>query len=174
MEKKASTPDIVLIANSLKRVNDKTTQIVMDIAKQVSRQEVVSLFNQAALDFFQTVLKITQSMGQEREYGIKGYLSLFETAIGINKSMPIDQFTMSILEHAAEIYAEDEDKFLNMDIPDTEIKSGNEFNVIKSGKIKNLWKTGSPENKELVKEKVITLTTWCHVFFIQKIMELHK
>jgi len=174
MEKTASTPDIALIANSLKRVNDKTTNIVLDMAKQISKDEVISLFNQAALDFFQTILKITQEMGQEREYGIKGYLKLFETAVGINRGLPIDQFTATILEYAPEIYAEEEDTFLDMDIPDAEIKSGNEFNIIRSGKIKNLWKTGSPENKELVKEKIITVTTWCHVYFIQKIMEVHR
>lgn len=171
MKKSSSTPDILIIADSLKRVNDKTTNIILEMSQQMSNNEVISLFNQAALDFFQTLLRITQAMGKENEYGITKYLSLFRTAADMNKRLPIEKFTTTILEYAAEIYAEDETTFLDMEIPDTEVGSGNEFNIIRSGKVKELWKAGSRENKELVKEKIIALTTWCHVYFIQKIVE---
>ena len=168
MEKQSN---ITIIVDALQRVNNETTQLVMSISKEMSKTEIITLFNQSALDFFKTILEITKSIEQEKEYGINGYINLFETATKINVHLPIEQFAATILEFAPEIYAENENLFLDMHIPDAEFKAGNEFNIIKSDKFKHLWKTGTPKNKELVKEKIIALTTWCHVYFFQTIIQ---
>ena len=165
-----ASDDVNKLIMALTRVNPETNEMIMNIANSTTKSEIISLFNQSALDFFSTVLEITKKLGKEKEFGIGVYMNLFESTLKINVNLPIDQFAASILEFAPDIYAENEDCFLNMQIPDAKVKTGNEFNIIRSEKFKALWISGSPENKNIVKEKIISLTTFCHAYFFQLIV----
>ena len=158
------------VIDALSKVEKNTNQMIVDMIDEMSLEEIIRLFNQETLDFFNTLVKITKQINKEREYGIAAYLALFENAIRINTKLPIDKFSMVILEFAPYIYAEKEDVFLNMDIPDTKLGDGNEFNLIRSKNFKRLWKILDGENKEKVKEQIILMTTYSHAYFYKSIL----
>ena len=168
-----SSSKITKIVNSLGKVNNETNQMIMNMASGTTKSEIISLFNQAALDFFNTVLTITKTLGNGVDNEIKGHMQLFQSALKYNINLPIDHFAGTILIFASEIYAEKEDFFLNMYIPDQEIDfaglntNNGGLGVIESEKFKKLWKEGDNKHKELLKDKIITLTSLCHAYFFK-------
>lgn len=165
------------VVGALERVNPETSKMVLGMAKGMTEVEIISQFNQAAQDFFNTTISVTKRMGTSREYGGEAYLTMFQSAIKMDAKMPIDKFTLTVLEYAPEIYAEDEDMFLNMDIPDGDLKqmgapaADNEFSLIRSEKFKKLWKILSVADKEQIKANLILLTTFAHTFFIYSLLK---
>jgi hypothetical protein len=166
----AKSGKLVTIANALARVDQEINDGIWSMAHGLREADIISLFNQNARDFFNYAIEGTKKMNQEREYGFSGYLSLFERAMSINVGLPIDQFTIIVLEFAPEIYDTKENFFLNMNIPDTTLESENEFNIIRSEKFKKLWKMIQPDEKEGVKKLVISLTTYAHAYFYKLLL----
>jgi hypothetical protein len=160
-----------VIANSLSKIDQKINQGILDMARNLTDAEITNFFNQTALDFFNLAIDITRKKNMEREYGFSSYMALFETALKLNVNMPIDRFTMVILEFAPNIYNENEDFFLNMVIPDKKINTGNEFNIIQSEEFKALWKSLNATDKEMVGEKILSLTMYAHTYFCKLLLK---
>ena len=161
------------IAIALDKVNPETQKTIKDMATMMSSVEIIQNFNQTALDFFNLLIDITKKMNLLKEFGMEVYLTFFQQAIKINASMPLDQFTVLILEFAPDIYAENEDFFLNMQIPDGQIQgsfSQNEFSLIRSEKFKNLWKILGKDEKKEITGLITLLTTFAHTYFVYYIL----
>lgn len=169
------TKTLEKVVDSLDRVNSDTKKMVFDMAKGMTEQEIITQFNQTALDFFNTTISITKRMGNAREYGFEAYLIFFNQAIKADAKIPIDQFTLTVLEFAPEIYSENESTFLNMNIPDGKLTdsayANNEFSLIRSEKFKRLWQSLKPQDKEEVKTSIILLTTYAHTFFVHTLLK---
>ena len=159
------------VIDALEKVNDKTKNLILTMAKSITEISVIQSFNQASLDMFNEVLKITNRLGKESEYKIGGYKAIFDNAIKINVKMPIDKFTLLILEFAPEIYTENENFILGMPIPDAKVEVGNEFSLIRSEMFKGLWKILNKTDKNILKEQIILLTTFAHVYFYQTVLK---
>lgn len=84
--------------------------------------------------------------------------------------LPLDKFTLIILEFANEIYSEEENCFMDMTIPDAKLEVGNEFGLIRSEIFKSLWKILDKNHKQIIKEKIILLTTYAHTYFYKTVM----
>ena len=159
------------VVKSLDRVPIDTRQMIFSMSKGMSELEIIQSFNQQALDMFILVISITKRTGKEKEYQFTGYKALFDNAVKINNKLPLDKFTLIILEFAAEIYAEEENCFLDMSIPDKEVNVGNEFGLIRSESFKILWKTLGRTDKEALKENIILLTTYAHAFLYKTLLK---
>lgn len=159
------------VINALEKINPETKAIILNMAKNMTDLATIQSFNQASLDLFTEVLKITTRIGKESEYKIGGYKTLFDNAIKINAKLPIDKFTLIILEFAPLIYDQSEDIILSMPIPDAKVTVANEFGMIRSEKFKNLWKTLDDKQKDILKDKIILLTTYAHVYFYQTVLK---
>lgn len=158
------------IAAALSTIDPNITSGILDLAKNLSEQEIINLFNQNAIDFFNMAIETSQNLGLEKEFGFGAYKTLFTSALKINAKLPIDKFTIIILEHAPDIYDENEKYFLEMSIPDGEVKVSNAFSIIKSTEFKKLWMVLDQKYKEIVKEHIISLTTYAHAYFYKLII----
>jgi len=171
-----SSTEIQEIVDSLKQINDETHKMVMGIANGMHKSEIITMFNQCALDFFNTVVTILKTMGQEEGREIEGYMMMFQSALKYNINLPIDACAGVILKFAPEVYTENEQFFLGLHIPNAKVKDFNKpnqnsgFGIIESDKFKKLWRVGSSADKDKVKEKLIALTTWCHAYFFKLII----
>ena len=159
------------VIKSLERVPQETKQMIFDMATGMSDLEIMQSFNQQAFDTFTLLIAITIRMGKEKECKVTGYKVLFDNAVKINKKLPLDKFTLIILEYAAEIYAEEEDCFLNMEVPDTNINVGNEFGIFRSEMFKKLWKIMNSKDKKDMKDNIILLTTFAHTYLYKTILK---
>ena len=162
------------VQQALERVNDGTKEMVLEMAKGMTDLEVIRSFNQEVYDFFAILINVTKRMGVDKEYKIEVHNTFFEKAIKTNVLLPIEQFTLIILEFAPEIYTENEECFLRMSIPDAKLESGNEFNIIRSEHFKKLWLTLSSDDKSNIKDKIILLTTYAHTYFYQTLLAMQK
>lgn len=152
------------IINTLEKVDEKTKTMVYNLALNMNNMEIIQTFNQRAIDLFITLLKITEEYKKEKEFKIKGYKALFENALKINIKIPIDKFTLTILEFAADIYSENEEYFYGMTIPDTKLNLGNnEFGMLRSEAFKDLWVILTKEHQTKLKNNIVLLTTFAHV-----------
>lgn len=159
------------VIESLERVPQETKEMVLNMALSLPELEIIQLFNQQAFDLFGLLISVTKKFGKEKEYNVSGYKMLFINALKINARLPLDKFTLIILEYAAEIYAEEEDCFLNMTIPDTEVKFNNEFGLIRSEMFKKLWVVLNDDDKKLLKDSIILLTTYAHVYLYKTLLK---
>ena len=159
------------VVESLEKVTQGTKQMIFDMAKSLSELEIIQSFNQQSLDMFTIMIEITKRMGCEDKYKVTGYKVLFDNALKINAKLPVDKFTLIILEYAAEIYDEKEDCFLTMPIPDANVNVGNGFGIIRSEMFKNLWKQLGPTDKNLLKDNIILLTTFAHVYLYKTLLK---
>lgn len=162
------------IALALDRVTKETHEKIIDLAEGLSETEIINLFNQAAMDFFDMAITKSKELGREREFGFTGYQFLFESALKINMSLPIDKFTLIILEFAPDIYDANEEYFLSMDIPDAEIKANNEFGIIRSKEFKKLWGQIDADCKEVTKDHITSLTVYAHAYFLKLLFNKKK
>ena len=161
------------VVASLERVPMEIKQSIFDMASNMSEAEIIQNFNQNASDSFNKMIEITTRLQKEKEYNMKGYKVLFDRALKINAKLPVDQFTLIILEYAAEIYAEEEDCFLNMTIPDVKLNVNNQFGFIRSEMFKKLWRVLGNQDKEDLKERIILLTSYAHAY-LYKTLLLHN
>lgn len=164
---------LVKVIAALEKVPQETKELIFKMAKKLSEFEIIELFNQQAQDLFNilnTLVKKYTTSKNEKEYNMTGYKFLFETALKANIRWPVDKFTLIILEFASEIYAENEDVFLNMSIPNTKVSIGNEFGLIRSEAFKKLWIILNKHDKDILKENVILLTTYAHSYLYKTVM----
>lgn len=175
-EQEKKTKKMELIAESLSKVDNEINQGIMDYAQSLSEKEIIILFNQTALDFFNFAIEGTRRLKREREFGFSGYLNLYERAVKANMEVPIDQFTVIVLEFAHDIYNKNENFFLDLHIPDAELKdeNKNEFNIIRSDEFKKLWKVLDEKDKNEVIQKIIALTTYAHTYFYKLALKMSK
>lgn len=159
------------VIKSLEKVPANINKIVFDIHNSMSELEVIQSFNQQTLDLFSLVTFITNKMNRSKEYNFSAYKQLFDTAIKINVKFPIDQFALSILVFSADIYSENEEIFLNMDLPDKKLNIGNEFSMIRSEEFKTLWKKLGETDKKSIKDQIILLTIYAHAYFYKAIIK---
>jgi hypothetical protein len=159
------------VIKALDRVSQETKQMVFEMARSMSEQEIIQSFNQQSLVLFNLMTTISKRIGKEREVGAAGYKLLFDKAIKINAKLPIDKYTLIILEYAPEIYAEDENCFLKMSIPDTNVTIGNAYGLIRSKMFQTLWKELGQEDRKKLRECFILLTTYAHVYFYKSLLK---
>ena len=170
-----STKKLNKVIVSLDRVNAETKAMIFQMANQMSEAEIIRSFNQQALDMFTLVNVLVKKMGvNESKFPVSGYKNLFDNAIKLNAKLPLETFTLMILEHAAEIYEENEDCFLNMKISDHNAQVQNEFAIIKSDTFKQLWRVSNSGDKEKIKQSVIPLTTFAHAYFYKTVLKYIK
>ena len=115
------------VIKSLEKVNNETKQIIFNMAKNMSELEVIQSFNQNSLDFFNLTTSITTRIGVENECKMGGYKNLYDHTLKLNVKMPIDHYTLIVLEYAAEIYSENEDFFLTKQMGDATLEVGNDL-----------------------------------------------
>lgn len=164
------------VINALEKVNIKTKKIIFEMVQNTKETEIVFLFNQNALDLFNILHSFGRQFNIDNEsvQEISYYKYLFENAIKINIKLPINNFALSILEYAPEIYSQNEDIFLNMMIPNINVNIGDKNGIIKPETIKSLWKRMSNKDKEIIKDKVILLTMYAHTYLYQTSMKYEK
>jgi hypothetical protein len=156
---------------SLEKVPIDTKEMTFAMARSMSEIEIIKFFNQKAIDLFNFMIAVTKKLGKEQECNnVMGYKTLFDNALKINAKLPLDKFTLIILEYAAEIYAQNEDCFLKMTIPDTKVNINNEFGLIRSEMFKDLWKISGKKDREEVADIVILLTTFAHAHLYKTIL----
>jgi hypothetical protein len=158
------------ILNSLKNVDPKIDQMVLNISKKMSEMEIIRNFNQFTIDLFNLIYEITNAAGVEKYVKIKSYKVLLESALKVNVKLPIESFTWFILEFAPKIYSEDEDYFLEKQYDHDKVEVGNEFSFINSNSFKEMWKTLDDENKKKIKNAFLMTTTYAHAYFYKTIM----
>lgn len=159
------------VINSLEKVPSATKELVLEkMALSMSELEIIQSFNQQAHDLFSLLISITKKLNKEKEYNVSGYKLLFDNTLKFNAKLPIDKFTLLILEFAAEIYAEDENCFLDMAIPDTKVGVNNEFSLIRSEMFKKLWKILENNDKNSLKENIIPLTMYAHAYLYKTLL----
>jgi len=156
------------IINALERVDPSTSQNIMELVENMDISEIIFTFNQTTGDLFDLLIKYNNKYNI---INLEGYYTLFKNALKINNRLPIDQFTMIILEYAPEIYANDYDRFLNMNIPDTKVSVGNQFGIIRTDIFKSFWRQLNDTEKSKIKEKLIILTTMAHVYFYKTALQ---
>ncbi|AYV85283.1 MAG: hypothetical protein Satyrvirus9_9 [Satyrvirus sp.] len=159
------------VIKSLDKIDLKVKQMIFDMSHGMTEMEIIKSFNEQASYLFNLISTMTKRMGNEDEYKVSGYKTLFDNATKINAKLPVDKFTLVILEYAAEIYAEDENCFLNMTIPDKKCKVGNEFDLIRSENFKKLWKILGKDDKRMITDNVILLTTYAHAYLYKTILK---
>ncbi|MEM3062416.1 MAG: hypothetical protein QW303_02570 [Nitrososphaerota archaeon] len=158
------------VVAALEKVGRETKEMIFRMAQNMRDSEIIYLFNQTTFDLFNILQLVTKRINTEDIYGISGYKSLFENAIKINAHAPIDQFTLFILEYAADIYSQNEDLFLNMAIPDVNVTVGNYFGIIRVDFFRKLWEKMTNDEREMFKDKIILLTTFAHTYLYQSIL----
>lgn len=166
-----STSTLDNVVKSLDKVNPETKDLIFNMSKGMTEMEIIHSFNQQASYLFNLVIAITKRLKKEDECNFVAYKSLFERAIKINAKLPIDKFTLIILEFAAEIYSEDENCFLNMSIPDKKCTVGNEFSLIRSENFKKIWKILGQTDRKMIADNVILLTTYAHTYLYKTILK---
>lgn len=161
--------ELKTIVNALSQVKPQTTQIIMSLESSMSDMELAQSFNQKALDMFDLVIGITKRLGIESEYKISGYRMLFEQAVKSNVRLPLNNFYKTVLPFAPQIYTENVDYFLNMEISDVEASAENNHVLIRSEPFKRLWKNTKITELERsnIKDNIILLTTYSHAYFIK-------
>ncbi|AVL93750.1 hypothetical protein mvi_390 [Megavirus vitis] len=168
-KRQQDTERLEKVVYSLQKVNPAINKDILSMAQAMSDVQIIKLFNQDATDLFAEMSRIIKLLQKENECKVDSYKFLFETAIKINAKLPIDKFTLIILEYAAEIYGGDENVFLDMPIPDAKINVGNEFGLIRSEMFKSLWRILDRENKDIIKDKITSLTTYAHAYLYKSI-----
>lgn len=167
IEKAEQRDTMLRVVAALNGVDEKNKQMVRRIANGYTEIEIVTKFNQAGKDFFVLLNRLTSEAG--KDYGVKGYEKLFHHAIGLRKDWPIDKFTLLILQFAPQVYAEDEQFFLDVKIPDQQVRINNEFGIIKTEAFKELWLTTSEQNRNDLKDACLLLVTFAHAYFVKMI-----
>lgn len=162
------------VVNNLQKIPIETRQMVFNMSCGMSEQEIIQSFNQQSYDLFNVVALVVKKLGKENEFKVSGYRAIFDNAIKINNRLPIDKFTLMILEYAAEIYAEEENIILNMKIPDKDVSAGNEFGIIRSEMFKSIWRLLSEDDKTKIKEILIPLTTYAHAYLYKTVLKNQK
>jgi hypothetical protein len=168
------------IIKVLEDVPDDIQQTVISMAKGMTVFDIVQSFNQIAQDLFDLLITITKNLKSTHKKmsgnqiltteSLQGHKMLFDSGMKMNMNLPIEH-TLVILLFAPQIYNQDEECFMKMDIPDSKVQSGKEFNLIRSSEFKNLWNILNEIDKDDVKDKVILLTTYANAYFYKTLLK---
>lgn len=157
------------IIQSLEKVDSNITNTILGMAEKTSMAQVINDFNYNSLEVLDFLDYIGKKYNHTDTCDMTKHRLLFENAIQINKRLPVDKFSLIVLEHAQDIYDENEEYFMELPMPDVNAKAGKDFSMIKCEAFKKVWTSLDEEDKDLVKEKVISLTTSAHIYFIKNI-----
>ena len=110
-----------VVVQALERVPRATRQQIYQLSQSAQRADLVTAFNQNARDMFTLLEQISRQCGRYETTKLGSNRMLFDTAIGSHPEIALNKFTLLVLEFAPEIYSRDEEAFLQMTIPTTEI-----------------------------------------------------
>lgn len=164
-------------ADKLKRVGIALEKVPIDIRKDVyaaasatPEMEIVQQFNDTASKLLSIIKELVKGRSVEKE--IDGSTKLFNLSIKKNMAIAIDNFTMTILMKAADIYDENESAFLEVKMDKMAVKDGSA--IIDPELFKDLWKLLQEEKKELIRNTLIELTWFSHMYFYKLIQNLSQ
>lgn len=169
IEKAEHAKTMTNVIKALQSVSEEKQIMARRIAQGYSAAEIVTKFNQAGKDFFALLQRIIRETGSKKDYNVAGYEKLFHHAIGIRQDWPIDKFTLMILQFAPQVYEEDEQFFLSVEIPDQNVRINNEFGIIKTEAFKELWLTTTDSNRDDLKDQCLLLVSFAHAYFLKMI-----
>lgn len=182
-KKKEIAPEIAK-AEQTQALNDVKTAILslepginQMIGKMIEKMPdsvIIQRFNQAAQDFFALLTRFITKTGNPDAYNLRGYVNLFNHAIENRPDWPIDKFTLMILKFAPQVYNEDDDFFVNIEVPETQVKVTNEFGIIRTEMFKQLWLKAPESDRKLVRASCKLLTTYAHAYFASKVDKAAK
>lgn len=155
------------VAVALSQVEPDILQMMYDSSREMKKVDVIVNFNQKSRDLFALLNEVSRKTG--RDHGLAGYVAMFESALRINRNLPLEKFTLVILKYAPDIYSEREDRFLSMAVPDAEVSVGNAYGVIRSEAFRDIWLSSSKEHQKRIKSCVIDMTSNAHIYFYQTI-----
>lgn len=164
-------PQIVAVLEAVEKVSDEHKQMAFELAKSIDPDGLTLQFNQSARDFFSELISLSTKKGLEKKFNFRAYNILFDTAVGLNKKLPLEKFTLSILLYAHKIFEMDEEHFLGLDIGDVKIQQGNEFGVIQSKEYQALWKTLGSDEKEPLIDQTILMATYALAYLYATILK---
>lgn len=164
------------VVNALEQVNMETQQTILQMARGMSDMEIIQLFNQESLDLFTVITDTVKSLGKENEIKFGGYKLLLENAMKLNVKLPVDNFTLVVLEFAPFIYMDDEDFFMRKTYGNgsAKLEVGNEFAFITSEPYKEMWKLLDKNIKQKIKNKFLSVTIYAHVYFFKTVLNNSK
>lgn len=155
------------IQESLARVPEEYVEIIRSDYMDRSMYELFDIFNTNVNQFFDLAHSIAEKYGVSHEFRFMGYKSLMEnTIMKMGKRIPIDQFSTIILEFVNEVYNEDENFFLNYEIEEEKIENNEHISIFEINRIKELYGKIENEDKEMIMEKIKTLTIYAHAYFL--------
>lgn len=156
---------------ALERVNQMMKQTIFNYSTSMSELDVIQSFNQNALDLFTNMIKVATELNlPNQSKKASGFKVLFDKAIKSNIKLPLEKFCLVILEYAPEIYEDCENYFLEMEIPDADVKVGNDWGMLRSKEFKDTWLILTPNMKERIKNPITLMTIYSHVYFYQTII----
>lgn len=158
------------IITSLEKVDKDLQNMILNMSKSLSDIEIIQTFNQGCIDLFTNIAAVVKKIGMEKEIKFGGYKLLLENAMKINAKLPVDNFTLVVLEFADHIYSGDETFFMDRSYGKAKVEVGNEFTFIRSEPFKHLWKDLDSKDKEMIKEKFILVTTYAHAYFFKTVL----
>lgn len=154
------------VFEAMRRLDTEIRERILEMTRRLETNAIIRLFNQNASDLFSLIKSLTKDNTNPEIYNLSAYQNLFATAIKLKASFPIDKFSVLVLEYVNEIYARDEKLFLDMEVPVTKVAIGsNEFGFIKTQMFKDLWTSLDAKNKDLVYNKITSMTTFAHSYF---------
>lgn len=156
---------LILVGQKLSQVPDNAKNMAINLSKNMKKEETINYFNTSAHKLFEKMLMLERKLNVSCD--VKGYNFLFNKAVKINMKLPIDKFTLIILEYAPEIYSEDHDQILAIPVPDINVNVDNEFSIINSQMFKDTWKLLSKSDQDDLFDIITELTVYAHVYFMQ-------
>lgn len=170
MGKEEDRQQLTVVIAALERVDLAIRQEIYKMSLNMSRDMLVQSFNQRAKDMFSLLERISRACGRYETTDLAANRSLFNTAVTTSPEIAVNKFTLLVLEFAPEIYARDEEAFLKMTIPETDVKTSAGWGVIRSNEFRDMWvhdMTG--EMKTQVTELMIRMVTIAQAFLYQTI-----
>lgn len=165
LKQQLETEQLQRVIAALRRVDPEIQKQIKSMADKMRATDIIKLFNQDASDLFAMIAEVTRHHDDHEVYRLTGYKNLFDNAIKIKASFPVDKFTLIVLEYVNEFYDRDEDFFLSMEVPETKVTLGNEFGFIRTEMFRNLWKSLNKRQKNKMYDKLASLTTYAHAYF---------
>lgn len=133
--------------------------------------DLINQFNINSKEFLEYLNLLSVIHKKTKECNFEIYIKRLETARKSDSSLPIGIFCSTALEHIKNIFEKNQMFFLNLRIPDVEIKQIgiDTSNVLSSSFFKSLWKSELTENeRNQIMDNVIELTSIAAAYFINE------